>query len=661
MTLEDDAEPRPSHLPMKTRHDSETKPGSTLGGVVKGAASSMTPRERARHFQSRPAIGVSPRPGRTRKSRAQVPGVPGGSQQRVIVKARQVSMGPAGVRALLAHIRYVEREVGQEGVRANPFFDQTRDEADARGLAARCEGDRHYYRMIISPENGRDLPDLKAYIRRLMQALEQDLGTPLEWVAGTHYDTGRPHLHIIVRGRKADGKSLTIPVSYRSGDIRARAEALATDSLGPRNTLVETAARDVKADRFTPMDRVLIAATRLGWLELGDVDQALHSEALRRLVHLETRGWVVRQGQERWQVPSDLRAQLQAASELKDRQGALMRILSGGSWSNAVSRLEVMTLEPGASLVGAYVGAGPLAFHKASPQLIILDAEDGRLGHLRLPGLASVLVVDRLAEGAVVEIRASEIKARRSDATILEVARMRQGIYSALDHKAAKPGDSPAYISRHLVRLAALSREGAVQALGNARFSIPADYCERAATADRARFGSSVLEVLIRDARPLADQVHAEAHTWLDTCLGAGACDHIKGRFGEAVRALLPKRRETLKAMGIQGLGPEGLDSQAVRALTTLEVRGVFERLGSAGKAVFMAQPRMAFSGVYTGRVHLGGQPYAVIEASHAITLAPWRPGLEACRGRAMSASLKAGVVDYRFAIEPRRGADLEL
>jgi hypothetical protein len=270
-------------------------------------------------------------------------------------------------------------------------------------------------------------------------------------------------------------------------------------------------------------------------------------------------------------------------------------------------------------------------------------------------------VVDRLAEGAVVEIRASEIKARRSDATILEIARMRQGIYSALDHRAAKPGDSPAYISRHLVRLAALSREGAVQALGNARFSIPADYCERAATADRARFGSSVLEVLIRDARPLADQVHAEAHTWLDTCLGAGACDHIKGQFGEAVRALLPNRRETLKAMGIQGLGPEGLDSQAVRALTALEVRGVFERLGSAGKAVFMAQPRMAFSGVYTGRVHLGGQPYAVIEASHAITLAPWRPGLEACRGRAMSASLKAGVVDYRFAIEPRRGSDLEL
>lgn len=661
MTFENDAEPGRFRLPIKVRQDSGVEPGATLGGMAKAATSALTPRERARRFQSIPAPGVSPRPARTRPSRAQVPGVPGGSQQRVMVKARLFKMGPAGVQALLGHVRYVEREAGEEGVRANPFFDKTHDEADARGMVALCENDRRHYRLIISPENGRDLPDLRAYARTLLEAVEQDLGTRLQWVAGAHFDTGRPHLHILVRGRREDGKTLMIPAAYLSEGLRIRAEALATDSLGPRNTLAQEAGRDPKADRFTTMDRVLILATREGRLELGDVSQALRSDALRRLVHLETRGWVVRQGQDSWQVPADLRETLQAFGEHNDRQRALMTILSGGSWSDDLSRAEALRLEPGERVVGAFVGAGPLAFHKASPQLIVLDTTDGRLGHVRLPGLASVLVVDRLPQGAVIEIRASEVRPRASDITIMEVARQSDGIYSATDHRAAKPGDSPAYISRHLVRLAALSREGAVQALGNARFAIPPDYRERAAAADCARYGASSLEIVVPDARPLVDQVQAEAHTWLDTCLGLGTCDAFKGRFGEAVRALLPKRREALKAMGIHRVGPEGLDPQDIKSLTTLEVKGLFERLGSGGKPVFMAEPRMAFSGVYSARVHLAGRSYAVIEARHAITLAPWRPGLEACRGLAMSATLKAGVVDYRFAIEPRRGEGLEL
>ena len=70
-----------------------------------------------------------------------------------------------------------------------------------------------------------------------------------------------------------------------------------------------------------------------------------------------------------------------------------------------------------------------------------------------------------------------------ADATIAEVASERGGVWSAAEHKVARPTDRLAFIERHERRLEAMSREGACKALGDGRFSIPADYQERAAAA----------------------------------------------------------------------------------------------------------------------------------------------------------------------------------
>jgi hypothetical protein len=43
--------------------------------------------------------------------------------------------------------------------------------------------------------------DLTGFTRKLMAQAENDLGTQLDWVAVNHFDTGQPHIHIVLRGK----------------------------------------------------------------------------------------------------------------------------------------------------------------------------------------------------------------------------------------------------------------------------------------------------------------------------------------------------------------------------------------------------------------------------------------------------------------------------
>ena len=81
------------------------------------------------------------------------------------------------------------------------MFDAEHDATDHRAFADRCEGDRHHFRFIVSPDDAEQLSDLKAFTRDLMAHAERDLGTKLDWVAVDHWNTEYPHIHVIVRGK----------------------------------------------------------------------------------------------------------------------------------------------------------------------------------------------------------------------------------------------------------------------------------------------------------------------------------------------------------------------------------------------------------------------------------------------------------------------------
>ena len=176
----------------------------------------------------------------------------------VTVKARVVRHRARGA-PLRTHLAYLRRDgVTRDGA-SGRLFNAERDDTNYRAFTERCEGDRHHFRFIVSPEDAEQLSDLKSFTRELMAQAERDLGTRLDWIGVDHWNTDNPHVHVIVRGRGDDGRDLVIARDYISQGMRARAAHLATLELGPRSD--REVRRDLEAqidaDRWTRLDRVL--------------------------------------------------------------------------------------------------------------------------------------------------------------------------------------------------------------------------------------------------------------------------------------------------------------------------------------------------------------------------------------------------------------------
>jgi type IV secretory pathway VirD2 relaxase len=98
-------------------------------------------------------------------------------------------------------------------------------------------GDRHQFRFIVAPEDGAELSDLRAFTRELMDQMQTDLGTRLDWVAVDHFHTGHPHSHVVVRGKDDRGGDLIVAQDYITSGVRHRAEDFATLELGHESEL----------------------------------------------------------------------------------------------------------------------------------------------------------------------------------------------------------------------------------------------------------------------------------------------------------------------------------------------------------------------------------------------------------------------------------------
>ncbi len=213
-------------------------------------------------------------------------------RQRAIVKIHYFGHGGGGGGALQAHARYVAREAaalgqGQEqtldtepgadaketqaranaaylargrAAEASLFYDAGGEGVDGTGKAAAwAKADRRHFRIILAPEYGAAIGDLKSYTREVMQRAEAALGTRLEWVAVNHHDTDNPHTHIILRGKTRDGRDLVIPREFVKHGFREAARDVATDRLSNRTRDDERRAldRETRAHRPTRLDGMI--------------------------------------------------------------------------------------------------------------------------------------------------------------------------------------------------------------------------------------------------------------------------------------------------------------------------------------------------------------------------------------------------------------------
>ncbi|UPK34636.1 DUF3363 domain-containing protein [Bradyrhizobium sp. 186] len=308
-----------------------------------------------------------------------------------MVKARVVRrMRSPG--ALRNHIGYLQRDGVTRGVAPGKLFDAAGDDADGRAFVTRCEGDRHHFRFIVSPDDAGELASLRSFTRELMDQASRDLGTRLDWLAVDHWNTEHPHIHILVRGRTDDGADLVISRDYIAMGLRARASDLVTRELGPRSELEirQSLEADTTAERWTRLDRTLAreAGTANGVIDLRFEREAgrdpLREIRIGRMRTLERLGLAEPGGPAVWVLAADAEARLRALGERGDIIKRLHKTLTrdGASRTPASWALEGET--HGEPIVGRLIARG-LDDELKGTAFAIVDGIDGRVHHVKLP------------------------------------------------------------------------------------------------------------------------------------------------------------------------------------------------------------------------------------------------------------------------------------
>ncbi|MEL6758728.1 MAG: conjugal transfer protein TraI, partial [Pseudomonadota bacterium] len=162
-----------------------------------------------------------------------------------------------GARAYSRHLDYIQRDGVDRDGEGGQLYGRGEELIDGRAFAARSADDRHQFRIIVSPEDADQLGELKDHTRKLMTEMERDLGTRLDWVAVDHHNTGHAHTHIVIRGKDGLGQDLVIARDYLTKGLRARAEEMLTQELGPRRDIeiIQSRHQEMSQDRFTGLDR----------------------------------------------------------------------------------------------------------------------------------------------------------------------------------------------------------------------------------------------------------------------------------------------------------------------------------------------------------------------------------------------------------------------
>jgi type IV secretory pathway VirD2 relaxase len=360
---------------------------------------------------SRGASGGSSRFGRGRAASLAASRLLQARSRGAMVKARVVRhMRSPG--ALRAHIGYLKRDGVTRDGSPGKLFDAAGDEADGRAFAERCEGDRHHFRFIVSPDDAGELSSLRSFTRKIMDQASRDLGTRLDWIAVDHWNTEHPHVHILVRGRADDGKDLVISRDYIATGLRARAGELVTRELGPRSELEvrRNLEAEVTAERWTRLDRAL--AREAGGAE-GVVDlrpernatgDSLREVRIGRMRTLERLGLAEPAGPARWVLATDAEQRLRALGERGDIIKRLHKTLARDGASRAPSSWALEGEAHGQPVIGRLVARG-LDDELRGTAFAIVDGIDGRVHHLKLPD------IDMVGDGpigGIVELRRFE-------------------------------------------------------------------------------------------------------------------------------------------------------------------------------------------------------------------------------------------------------------
>ncbi|MDX7817955.1 relaxase/mobilization nuclease and DUF3363 domain-containing protein [Aeromonas caviae] len=572
--------------------------------------------------------------------------------RRVTIKTLLVNHQRASPQSLAKHLRYIERDgAGRDGEPGRAYGAQA-DEADLDAFKERCADDRHHFRFIVAPEDGAELDELRTYTRHLVNRMEADLGTRLDWVAVDHWNTDNPHTHLIVRGRDDTGKDLIIAGDYIAHGFRHRAAELATEWLGPRTELEiqQTLGREVEQERWTSLDRTLQReAGEDGRVQVERFNEpSLQRHRLLligRLQRLQRLGLADEMQPGTWAVHADAEKTLRALGERGDIIRTMQRAMSG-------QPRELAVFEPGddgRSIIGRVAAKG-LADELHDRGYLVIDGTDGKAHYVELNAR------DELANyptGAVVEVKGSA-DVRAADKNIAALAS--DGLYRTDHHLAieqgrAKPGRDPQeVVAAHVRRLEALRRAGIVERVAEGLWKVPDDLPERGRLYDAQRLGGVAVE--LKSHLPIERQARVIGATWLDQQLIGGGRGLGDLGFGGDAKQAMQQRADFLEEQGLaQRRGQRVI--LARNLLGTLRNRELAQAAkdiaAETGLAHRPAADGQRVAGIYRRSVMLASGRYAMLDDGMGFSLVPWKPVIEQRLGQQLAATVGGGRVSWEF------------
>jgi len=297
-----------------------------------------------------------------------------------------------------AHGRYIARDSVTQGHEVGAFGDQGERVAPPDVLDRwQKAGDPRLWKMIVSPEFGERL-DLNQLTRDLMRKMEKDLGTRLEWVAVPHFNTEHPHVHVALRGIKADGSPLNLNREYIRNGIRSIAEDRCTRQIGHRNQVDAMTAerREIQECRYTSLDRMInrtnvacqvegsdnaghfVVRRNAKGAAPGEFAKIREKHITARLIVLQKMGLAEEAAFGEWRVRRDFEGVLRAMQHAGDRQKMLAA--HGALLSDGRLQLVVLDQRKLRSLEGRVLVHGEGEFgSSAGRHYVLIEGTDAKV------------------------------------------------------------------------------------------------------------------------------------------------------------------------------------------------------------------------------------------------------------------------------------------
>lgn len=266
------------------------------------------------------------------------------------------------------HGKYLEREGTQEDQSAGIGFNGQSDDVDLPDLLNDWQqaDDPRLFKVVLSPEDG-DRLDLKQYTREYMQRLAPHLSDDpahIEWAAVAHYNTGHPHVHVLLRGHH----NLQIPRELLQHGMRNLGSEIATEHLGYRSPAEIEASQQKALDarRLTAVDKEIETLTKplpdghqvITEAPLLPADKGYDKQRSRigRLEALERLGLAEKAGHVTWTLDKGWTQALRDLQTLQTRTEMIAQSRALMTEPRCVP--QITKLKPGERLVGRVLGAG---------------------------------------------------------------------------------------------------------------------------------------------------------------------------------------------------------------------------------------------------------------------------------------------------------------